>query len=176
MSPTEYSPSGFFFFPLSLSLSAGFRFDKERCTCEKDTLNLSFPVRKAGGSDFKTVAPTYPPFFFFFFFSSFVFNDFSLTTLRTNYHLPYPGHVVALHVYTDISSEHSLRTCTQVQRNVRKSNVVYATKKKKNATVKNVTVRVWHLTFIARAPPICSPFVLAKGIVSQVHRFFFFFL
>ena len=91
----------FFFFPLSLSLSADFRFDKERCTCEKDILNLSFPVRKAGGSDFKTVhllSPLFFFFFFFFFFSSFVFNDFSLTTLRTNYHLPYPGHVVALHV------------------------------------------------------------------------------
>ena len=84
------------FFFLSLSLSAGFRFDKERCTCEKDILNLSFPVRKAGGSDFKTVHLLTP--FFFFFFFSFVFNDFSLTTLRTHYHLPYPGHVVALHV------------------------------------------------------------------------------
>ena len=83
----------FFFF---LSLSAGFRFDKERCTCEKDILNLSFPVRKAGGSDFKTVHLLTP--FFFFSFFSFVFNDFSLTTLRTHYHLPYPGHVVALHV------------------------------------------------------------------------------
>ena len=42
---------------------------------------------------------------------------------------------------TDISSEHSLRTCTQVRRNVRKSDVVYACKKKKNGT--EVT-RVWH--------------------------------
>ena len=42
---------------------------------------------------------------------------------------------------TDISSEHSLRTCTQVRRNVRKSDVVYACKKKKkNAT--EVTIRV----------------------------------
>ena len=32
---------------------------------------------------------------------------------------------------TDISSEHSLRTCTQVWRNVRKSDVVYASIKKK---------------------------------------------
>ena len=29
--------------------------------------------------------------------------------------------------------------------------------------------------FIARAPPMCSPFLLAKGIVSRVDRFFFFF-
>ena len=69
--PTEYSPSGFFFFFL-LFLSAGFRFDKERCTCEKDILNLSFPVRKAGGSDFKTVHLLTP--FFFFFFLSFSFS------------------------------------------------------------------------------------------------------
>ena len=73
---------------------------------------------------------------------------------------------------TDISSEHSLRTCTQVRRNVRKSNVVYATKKKKKKNATEVTIRVWHLTFIARAPPMCSPFVLAKGIVSQVRLFF----
>ena len=36
--------------------------------------------------------------------------------------------------FTDISSEHSLRTCTQVWRNVRKSDVVYACKKEKNTT------------------------------------------
>ena len=80
---SEYSPSGFilFLFSLSLSLSAGFRFDKEHCTCEKDILNLSFPVRKAGGSDFKTVH-LLTLFFFFFFFFNFVFNDFSLTTLK----------------------------------------------------------------------------------------------
>ena len=60
-------------------------------------LNLSFPFRKDGGSEFKTVHLLTPLFSFFFFFS-FVFNDFSLTALRTNYHLPYPGHVVALHV------------------------------------------------------------------------------
>ena len=66
-----------FFFLLSLSLSAGFRFDKER-TCEKDILNLSFPVRKAGGSDLKNRAPTFTPFFFFFFFFAVsFFNDFS---------------------------------------------------------------------------------------------------
>ena len=34
----------------------------------KDILNLSFPVRKAGGSDFKTVHLLTPLFFFFFFF------------------------------------------------------------------------------------------------------------
>ena len=94
--PNWIQSEWFFFF--SLSLSAGFRFDKERCTCEKDILNLSFPVRKAGGSDFKTVHLLTPFFFFFFFFFQFRFQWFSLTTLRTNYHLPYPGHVVALHV------------------------------------------------------------------------------
>ena len=73
----EHSPSGFFFFFFFFffRVSAGFRFDKDRCTCEKDILNLSFPVRKAGGSDFKTVHFTYPFFFFFFFF---FFNSFSM--------------------------------------------------------------------------------------------------
>ena len=62
-------------------------------SCEKDLLNMSFPVRKAGRSDFKTVHLLIP-----LFFSVSFFNDFSLTTLRTTYHLPYPGHIVALHV------------------------------------------------------------------------------
>ena len=92
--PNWIQSEWFLFYFYFLSLSAGFWFDKERCMCEKDILNLSFPVRKAGGSDFKTVH-WLTPFFFFF---SFVFNYFSLTTLGTNYHLEYPGHVVALHV------------------------------------------------------------------------------
>ena len=66
---------------------------------------------------------------------------------------------------TDISSEHSLRTCTQVRRNERKSDVVYACKKK-NAT--EVTVSGIHdLTlrsgaFNARGSPMCSPLFLPK--------------
>ena len=59
---------------------------------------LVIPSSQGWGIGLQNRAPTFPLFFFFFFFSSFVFNDFSLTTLRTNYHLPYPGHVVALHV------------------------------------------------------------------------------
>ena len=63
---------------------------------------------------------------------------------------------------TDISSEHSLRTCTQVRRNVRKSDGVYAcNKKKKNATevtVPDLTQRSLHRP----GPPMCSPFVLVK--------------
>ena len=60
---------------------------------------LVIPSSQGWGIGLQNRAPiaTYPLFFFFSFFS-FVFNDFSLTTLRTHYHLPYPGHVVALHV------------------------------------------------------------------------------
>ena len=65
--------SEWFFLIFSLSLSAGFRFEKERCTCEKDIPNLSFPVRKAGGSGFKTVH-LLTPFFFQFRFQWF-FSD-----------------------------------------------------------------------------------------------------
>ena len=54
---------------------------------------LVIPSSQGWGIGLQNRALTYPLFFF-----SFVFNDFSLTTLRTNYHLPYPGHVVALHV------------------------------------------------------------------------------
>ena len=50
VSPTEHSPSGFFPF-----FSVGFWSGMECCTCEKDIVNLSFPVRKAGGSNFKTM-------------------------------------------------------------------------------------------------------------------------
>ena len=63
--PNWIQSEWFFFF------SAGFRFDKELCTCEKDILNLSFPVRKAGGSDFKAVH--LPPLFFFLFRFSMIF-------------------------------------------------------------------------------------------------------
>ena len=70
--PNWIQSEWFFFF---LSLSAGFRFDKERCTCEKDILNLSFPVRKAGGSDFKTVHLLTPFFFFFQFRFQWFFSD-----------------------------------------------------------------------------------------------------
>ena len=73
---------------------------------------------------------------------------------------------------TDISSEHSLRTCTQVRRNVRKSDAVYACKKK-NAT--EVTVSGIHdLTlrrgdFIAaRGPPMWSRLFLPK---ESSHKF-----
>ena len=67
---------------------------------------------------------------------------------------------------TDISSEHFLRTCTQVRRNVRKSDVVYACKKKKNATevtvpgIDDFTLR--NGAFIAPGPPMCSPLFLPK--------------
>ena len=76
------------------------------------------------------------------------------------------------HVTTDISSEHSLRTCTQVRRNVRKSDAVYACKKK-NAT--EVTVSGIHDLplrrgdFIAvRGPPMWSPLFLPK---ESSHKF-----
>ena len=60
-----------FFFLFSFSSSpAGFRYDKERCTCEKDILNLSFPVPKAGGAGFKTVHLT----LIFFLLVSFVLS------------------------------------------------------------------------------------------------------
>ena len=44
---------------------------------------------------------------------------------------------------TDISSEHSLRTCTQVRRNVRKSNVVYACKKKTRPKWPCLAFMIW---------------------------------
>ena len=74
--------------------------------------------------------------------------------------------------YTDISSEHSLRTCTQVRRNVRKSDVVYACKKKKNATEVTVSgihdLTLWSGAFIARGPPMWSPLFLPK---ESSHKF-----
>ena len=82
---------------------------------------------------------------------------------------------------TDISSEHCLRTgtCTQVRRNVRKFDVVYAWNTKENNATE-VTGRAWHLTlrsgaFIAQGSTMCSPFVLTKGIISQVRRSYFYF-
>ena len=86
--------------------------------------------------------------------------------------------LLSLQWVTDISSEHSLRTCTQVRRNVRKSDVVYAYKQKKNAT--EVTVSgIWlygaELSSRGGHPCQCScvlTVVLAKGIVSQLCRCF----
>ena len=77
---------------------------------------------------------------------------------------------------TDISSEHSLRTCTQVRRNVRKSDVVYACKKKKKNA--NEVTGIHDLTFrngafIARGPPMCSPLFLPK---ESSHKFSFVFV
>ena len=71
---------------------------------------------------------------------------------------------------TDISSEHSLRTCTQVRRGVRMQ------KKKKKRTRSD---RVWHSSFDfterslhrAGATHVVTV-VLAKGIISQVCRCF----
>ena len=70
-------------------------------------------------------------------------------------------------ILTDISSEHSLRTCTQIRRNVRKSDVVYACKIKiKNATEVTVSgihdLTLWSGAFITREPPMCSPLFLPK--------------
>ena len=89
----------FFFFFLSLSLSlCRFPIRQGALHVRKGYPELVIPSSQGWGIGLQNRAPTFPLFFFFFFFSSFVFNDFSLTTLRTNYHLPYPGHVVALHV------------------------------------------------------------------------------
>ena len=75
--------------------------------------------------------------------------------------------------FTDISSEHSLRTCTQIRRNVRKSDVVYACKiKKKNATEVTVSgiheLTLWSGAFITRGPPMSSPLFLPK---ESSHKF-----
>ena len=56
---------------------------------KSDILNLSFPVRKAGGSDFKIFTPV---FWFVFVLSLFSQH------IRTEHQHPYPGLVVALHV------------------------------------------------------------------------------
>ena len=76
---------------------------------------------------------------------------------------------------TDISSEHFLRTCSQVQRNVRKSDVVYACKKKKG----DQSDRVWQLcsgAFITPVPPMCPTFgSCQKGSSHKFAVFFFFF-
>ena len=83
---------------------------------------------------------------------------------------PWPGYF-DINKITDISNEHSLRTCTQVQRNVRKSDVVYACKKK-NATEVTVSgihdLTLWSGAFIARGPPMCSPVFLPK---ESSHKF-----
>ena len=84
--PNWIQSEWFLFYFYFLSLSAGFRFDKERCTCEKDILNLSFPVRKAGGSGFKTVhllTPP-PPFFSVSFSMIFLWPHFGQITIFRN--------------------------------------------------------------------------------------------
>ena len=74
---------------------------------------------------------------------------------------------------TDISSEHSLCTCTQVRRNLRKSDVVYACKKKKKNATKVTVSCIW---LYAVEPSLCGGHPCAHrlflpGIISQVHRF-----
>ena len=88
----------FYFLSLSLSLSLSLPVsDSTRSVACAKRISWTCHSKFARLGDRTSKLCTYlPPFFFFFF--SFVFNDFSLTTLRTNYHLPYPGHVVALYV------------------------------------------------------------------------------
>ena len=58
--------------------------DKERCTCLKEFLNLSFPVRKAGGSDLSI--STAHSFFFFFFLAPFCLLLFCFCTSSRKEH------------------------------------------------------------------------------------------
>ena len=57
---------------------------------------------------------------------------------------------------TDISGEHSLRTCTQVRRNVRKSDVVYACKKKKKEKRHTCLAFDFHRAGATRVLTVCS--------------------
>ena len=86
-----------FLFTLFSHLCACLWPDKERCTCLKEFLNLSFPVRKAGGSDLSI--STAHGFFFFFFWRLFVVIVLFLYELkkRTRPASSY-GHVESLHV------------------------------------------------------------------------------
>ena len=66
---------------------------------------------------------------------------------------------------TDISSEHSLRTCTQVQRNVRKSDVVYACRnKEKRDQSHRVVTSIW-LYAVEPSSPGGHPWL---GVCSRV--------
>ena len=93
----NWTQSECFFFFLSLSLCR-FPIRQGALHVRKGYPVLVIPSSQCWGIGLQNRALTYTFFFLFFFSFSFVFNDFSLTTLRTNYHLPYPGHVVALHV------------------------------------------------------------------------------
>ena len=72
---------------------------------------------------------------------------------------------------TDISSKHSLRTCTQVRRNVHESGVVYAGR---NKDMRDPCDHDWQSTlcsgaFIVWGPPIYSPFefISARSLSSS---------
>ena len=73
---------------------------------------------------------------------------------------------------TDISSEHSLRTCTQVRRNLRKSDVVYACKKKKTRPKWPFVSGIWLSAAEPWSPAPGPPtddahrLFLPKGIIS----------
>ena len=76
--------SFFFFFFLSL---CRFPIRQGALHVRKGYPELVIPSSQGWGIGLQSRALTYPLFFFLFFCVSF-FNDFSLTTLRTNYHLP----------------------------------------------------------------------------------------
>ena len=83
---------------------------------------------------------------------------------------------VVVVVCTDISSEHSLHTCTQVRRNVRKSNMVYACQKRKKTDESDCDQHMTGIpgAFFARGPPMCSPFLLGRRDHLISWSFFFF--
>ena len=86
--PNWIQSEWFFFFSL-----CRFPIQQGALHVRKGYPELVIPSSQGWGIGLQNCALTYPLFFF-----SFVCNDFSLTTLRTHYHLPYPGHVVALQV------------------------------------------------------------------------------
>ena len=76
-------------------------------------------------------------------------------------------------IITDISSEHSLRTCTQVRRNVRKSELVYAWQKKKKTAIANGQIEQVRTGEHALRTLSCPTPLTSPQLRSELTCFFF---
>ena len=86
----------YFIFIFSLSLPVS---DSTRSVARAKRISWTCHSQFARLGDRTSKPCTYlPPLFIYFFFQFRFQRFFSDHTLRTNYHLPYPGHVVALHM------------------------------------------------------------------------------
>ena len=88
MSPTEHSPSGFFLFCPFL---CRFPIRQGALHVRKGYPELVIPSSQGWGIGLQNLALTPPPFFCSVSFSMIFYSP----HVWTNYHLPYPGHVVA---------------------------------------------------------------------------------